>query len=105
MKYQQWQTQDKRAEKVTITASINTVFEDLRNQLPSFLVHGFVKRKQQANFLKIIDECDSTAVALQVDFSENATVLEQNEVQSAHWTHKQVTVFTAHGHFSKYNFW
>ena len=63
---------------MTIKANINAVFEDLRNQLPSFLVHRFVKRKQQADFLKIIDECDSTAVVLQVDFSENATLLEQN---------------------------
>ena len=93
LKYQQWQTQDKRAE-VIITGSINAVFEDLRNQLPRFLVYRFVKRKQQPHFLKIIDECDSTAVVLQVDFSENVTILEQNEVQSAHWTHKQVTILT-----------
>ena len=79
---------------MTIKASINAVFEDLGNQLPSFLVHRFVKRKQQVDFLKIIDECDSTAVVLQVDFSENVTILEQNEVQSAHWTHKQVTILT-----------
>ena len=31
---------------------------------------------------------------LQVDFSENVTILEQNEGQSAHWTHKQVTILT-----------
>ena len=102
LKYQQWQTQDKRAEKVTIKASINAVFEDLGNQLPSFLVHRFVKRKQQVDFLKIIDDCDSTAVVLQVDFSENATLLEQNEVQFAHWTHKQVTVLTAHAWINKH---
>ena len=101
-KYQQWQTQDKSAEKETITVSINAVFEDLRNQLPSFLVHRFVKRKQQAHFLIIIDECDFTAVVFQVDFSENATLLEQNEVQSSHWTHKQVTIFTAHAWIKKH---
>ena len=76
---------------MTITASINAVFEALRNQ-----VHRFVKRKQQVHFLKINDECDSSAVVLQVDFSENATLLEQNEVQSAHWSNKQVTIFTTH---------
>ena len=101
LKYQQWQTQDKRAE-VIITGSINAVFEDLRNQFPRFLVYRFVKRKQQPHFLKIIDECDSTAVVLQVDFSENATLLEQNEVQFAHWTHKQVTVLTAHAWINKH---
>ena len=53
-------------------------------------------------FLKRIDKCDSTAVVLQVDFSENATFLEQNEVQSAHWTHKHVTIFTAHAWINKH---
>ena len=80
LKYHQCKTQDKRAEKVTITASFNVVFEDLRNQLPSFLVHRFIKRKQQVLFLKIIDECDSTALL----------------------THKQVTSFTTHAWINKH---
>ena len=33
---------------------------------------------------------------LQVDFSENATITSQNEIQSAHWNHGQATLFTAH---------
>ena len=51
---------------------------------------------QAAHFAKLIAECNESSVALQVDFSENASLLQQNEIQSAHWTHKQVTVFTAH---------
>ena len=35
-------------------------------------------------------------VVLQVDLSENATLLQQDEIQSAHLTHKQVTIFTSH---------
>ena len=31
----------------------------------------------------------------QVDFSENAAIVEQDEVQSAHWSHAQATLFTA----------
>ena len=30
-----------------------------------------------------------------MDFSENAEMIHQDEVQSAHWTHGQVTIFTA----------
>ena len=33
---------------------------------------------------------------LHVDFSENATIAIQREVQSAHWNHGQATLFTAH---------
>ena len=95
-KYQQWQTPDKRAEKVTITATVNDIFEDLRSQLTSFLVHRYIKRNQQEYFFKLVDECDGSSVVLQVDFSENATIIHQDEIQSAHWSHQQVTIFTAH---------
>ena len=32
---------------------------------------------------------------LRIDFSENAAIIEQDEEQSAHWAHNQVTIFTA----------
>ena len=35
-------------------------------------------------------------MVLQVDSSENATIMSQREVQSAHWSHAQATLFTAH---------
>ncbi|ELU17965.1 hypothetical protein CAPTEDRAFT_215629, partial [Capitella teleta] len=43
-----------------------------------------------------IADCSPTEIVLQVDFSENATILNQDEIQSAHWTHSQATLFTAH---------
>ena len=32
----------------------------------------------------------------QVDLSENAYTVNQNEIQSAHWSHQHVTIFTSH---------
>jgi hypothetical protein len=32
---------------------------------------------------------------LQIDFSENASIIQQDEIQTAHWSHEQVTIFTA----------
>lgn len=37
----------------------------------------------------------------QVDFSENAAIISQNEIQAAHWTHGQATLFTAHAWVSQ----
>ena len=65
--YQQWQSQDKGAEKVTITASLNDIFEDLREKLNNFLIHRYTKRKQQAHFFKLIDECDSSSIFRKCD--------------------------------------
>ena len=93
---QQWQTLDKRSEKVTITATIHDIFDAIRAQLNDFLVHRFIKRNQAAHFAQLLAGCDGYPVVLQVDFSENATLLQQVEIQSAHWTHKKVTIFTAH---------
>ena len=39
---------------------------------------------------------DGIKVFLQVDFSEKAFLVSQNEIQSAHWYYEQVTIFTAH---------
>ena len=40
--YQQWQSEDKRAEKVAITTSVNDIFEDLKSQLNRFLIHRYI---------------------------------------------------------------
>ena len=83
-KYQQWQTLDKRPEKVTITATIHDIFDALRAQPKDFLVHRFIKRNQAAHFAQLTAGCDGCSVVLQVNFSENATLLQQDEIQSAH---------------------
>ena len=49
---------------------------------------------QLAYFGELIKTCDSSFIVLQVDFSENASIVDQNEIHSAHWSHQQVTVFT-----------
>ena len=46
-------------------------------------------------------EVDGTKVVLQVDFPENASLLTQNEIQSAHWNHAQATVFTVYAWVDK----
>ena len=45
---------------------------------------------------KLIDNVNNKSIVLQVDFSENATLACQNEIQSVHWQHSQATIFTAH---------
>ena len=44
---------------------------------------------------ELIAACDDENIVLQVDFSENATIKMQNEIQSVHWNHTQATLFTA----------
>ena len=83
-------------EKVDITGTVEECFLELKVQVCPFLLHTYVKRKQSASFKSLVKECDGSSVVLQVDFSENATIASQREIQSAHWNHGQATLFTAH---------
>ena len=97
LKYYQWQKNcNDKVEKVEVLATVGDAFNELEKQLRYFLVHTYVKRKQSAHMADLISKCNGKNIVLQVDFSENATIESQNEIQSAHWTHGQATLFTAH---------
>ena len=76
--------------------TVGDCFDELKTQVGPFLLHTYVKRKQAASFKSLVEGCDGKSVVLQVDFSENATIASQWEVQSTHWNHGQATLFTAH---------
>ena len=90
LRYYQWKSTDNRIEKIADTVDI--IFNELKKQLNTFLLHIFVKRQQAAAF----NSLKASLMVLQVDFPENATIVAQKEVQYAHWHHPQATLFTAH---------
>ena len=94
--YHQWQTSNSRVEKVGITSTVQEAFNELKRQSKHFLLHTYIKRKQSFAFKQLVSECNGQKIVLQVDFSENATITAQREIQAAHWCHTQVTIFTAH---------
>ena len=92
--YYQCKSTDNRIEKIADTVDI--IFNELKKQLNTFLLHTFVKRERAATFNSLKSSSDGISIVLQVDFSENAMIVAQKEVQSAHWHHPQATLFTAH---------
>ncbi|XP_033095864.1 uncharacterized protein LOC117100325 [Anneissia japonica] len=70
----------------------------LREQTPSFLVHTFIKRQQSQYFEAEKQKADDEYAVIQVDFAENFAIVHQDEIQSAHWSHKQITLFTCCAH-------
>lgn len=76
--------------KGTIEEAVN----ELQNQFSKFKKHFFVKRLQAKAFKNMKDTVADDEVILQVDFAENYLATSQDEIQSAHWTHNQITVFT-----------
>jgi hypothetical protein len=71
---------------------------DALNELwPHFLLHHYTTI-QQRDFIRQIKESSSeTGLAVvQLDFAENFSLITQTEIQSAHWAHRQATIFTVH---------
>ena len=92
--YQSGQSCKKRIEKRYLNGTIGDAIERLAEKIPNFLVHTFIKRAQSNHFqFKILNIPPSSAV-VQVDFSENYSLQDQGEVQSAHWNEEQLTLFT-----------
>jgi hypothetical protein len=85
-----------RIEKIDHSGTVNGCVAVLRDKIRHFLFHVFVKRQQADYFCSFQEMVSDNLCLLQMDYSENFSVVEQNEIQSAHWSKKQLLVFTAH---------
>ncbi|XP_033120803.1 uncharacterized protein LOC117119932, partial [Anneissia japonica] len=94
-KWLQWITKDGHAEKVQVQGTLEDLIEELMKQLKPFCLHTLIKRKQSLHFKNEKKRASDLYAVMQVDFAENFTIIQQNEIQSAHFHHTQVTLFTA----------
>jgi hypothetical protein len=79
--------------------STRTVFQcvkQMKQRTAQYLYHVFVKRKQSKYFENIEENANDGTVVCQVDYAENFTLQDQNQIQSAHWSKKQASIFTAY---------
>ncbi|KAJ4440626.1 hypothetical protein ANN_08773 [Periplaneta americana] len=97
LQYHQWirDSEGKMIKRCIEDSTVNDALKALTVMSPKYLFHCYVKKKQSTYFRMLLDNASDTEVLLQVDFSENYSIIHQNEVQSAHWSHDQVTLFTA----------
>ena len=95
LKWYAWQTASGNQAKIIREGIVEEAFDELKRQLPAFMKHEFIKKAQSRWFQQLRSDVDGKKCLLQMDFSENYSVTYQDEIQSAHWHQKQVTVFTA----------
>ena len=86
--------------KVEQEGLTDDLFQHICSMLPRFLEHCYVKRNQAESYNEERNmvgshDFDPAFALIQVDFSENYTCTYQDEIQSAHWQQKQVSLFTA----------
>ena len=70
--------------------TVKDCFTDLSSIAPSILNHTFVEWKQQSFFRKCAQDMSDGEITVHIDFTEK----EQDQIQSAHRSNKQITVVT-----------
>ena len=102
VKWWQWESQKdddgkETLEMVSKRGHPMDLYECFVSMIPSFLQHHHIKRCQSTayNQLKEKVQGDSTIGMFQMDFAENYNTLWQDEIQSAPWKKKQITLLTS----------
>ncbi|XP_067247442.1 uncharacterized protein [Chanodichthys erythropterus] len=90
-----WESEGGFQVKIMKRGELRDVFALLLASATKFLKHCFIKRNQSAVFQQKMKDTSETSAVLQIDFAENYTTAYQDEIQAAHWTSRQVTLFTA----------
>ena len=74
---------------------VDDAMKAIIDALPAFLCHVYVKRCQEVAYQQEIEESSATKCVVQIHFAGNYTCVFKDEVHSANWNHKQLTVFIA----------
>ena len=92
----QWIWQDRKTKKVEFNDTIEQCLAVLKEKLGPFLIHVFIKRRQAAFFERMKTSSTEECICLQVDFSENFRLGNQNAVQNSFYSQDAVSLFTSH---------
>jgi len=95
-----WKNDDEgRLIKSVEEGSSDELLEYICTLIPQFVEHCFVKRRQATAFnaereASVSKGYNPENAVIQIDFSENYTCESQDEIQTAHWHQKQISLFT-----------
>ncbi|XP_063222679.1 uncharacterized protein LOC134531076 isoform X2 [Bacillus rossius redtenbacheri] len=95
MKWKQWKNVEGHPQIVSETGTVSDCVKKIQMQMIAFKLHQYVKRKQSKHFEDAKKNFSTHDAVIQIDFAENYTAVSQDEIQSAHWTQRQTTIFTA----------
>lgn len=93
-----WKSWIERENRMQLTAQNGTLEDFLvlfDNQLKKFKPHWLVQTTQSKHFRETKETLLANEAVLQIDFAENYEIVYQDEIQNAHWRHRQATIFTA----------
>ena len=79
-------------DRVRFTATPFFYLVHLISMVDLFASHQFINLWQHSSRAKVWESFPNDAVLLEMDFAENLSIIVQDEQQSGHWVHKQVSV-------------
>ena len=95
IKWRRWEDVMGRPAQVDVSLAPVDAVAQINFLIPEYKTHCLIKDEQSNMFKESKTDIQPKCAILQIDFAENYAATCQDEVQSAHWNHQQVTVFTA----------
>ena len=78
-------TSKKQMKKICRARSVNDAVNSFMEKIPNFLAHVFIMGKQSYCFQEKLSNIPKGTALIQVDFSENYSFQQQEEIQFAYW--------------------
>lgn len=94
VRWKTWIYQQKRPKQIMVSKPLDEAINELHDNTDKFKLHFFVKNVQSDYFQTEKQNLTDEKAIVQIDFAENYGLISQDEIQSAHWCHGQVTLFT-----------
>ena len=100
--YKQWGKNDEcRIQRKTFEGTVKEVTQLIKDKLPDFVRHVFVRRMQAKYFDVAKSSLQEGEVLIQMDFSQNYQHKTQDEIQSAYYAYESSTLFTTMMYFQE----
>ncbi|CAF3951677.1 unnamed protein product [Adineta steineri] len=96
IEWYQWSNTRGRATKKVFSGSVLKCAKLLQSKVPHYIRHVYIKRKQSDYFEYMKIHANDNTVICQIDYAENFSIGYQNQIQSAHWGKKLISIFTAY---------
>lgn len=86
------QSEGKGKDKVEKSGTVGQLIDELNDEMKSLAHHLKTAQWQRQQYNDLRENLSPACAVVTIDFAENYLCTHQNEVQSAHWNYKQVSV-------------
>ncbi|GFQ76815.1 hypothetical protein TNCT_311741 [Trichonephila clavata] len=79
-----WIFQNQRPKQIIISKPFSEALDELHGSIPKFKLHSLIKNVKSDYFQSVKQDLTSEKAIVEIDFTENYTLISQDEIQSAH---------------------